>query len=289
MSEKQLYTETIKLKYNSLSKSEKKVADFILSVGYQVSEMTLSELAKAANVSDPSVVRFTKAIGFEGYSDFKSHVLKDWGKESSESSFTKFIDLNFSPSDNLESIPEKIIRNTIQGLEDTLKILDNDAYQEVVQAIIAANRIEVFGVGTSGSIALDFVSKLIRIGLNAHFFSDNHLEQLNCMSLSENDIAIAVSHSGSTIDIVNTLKIAKETGAKTIALTNYKASHISKYADIELLTGDHETTFYSETMVSRTSLLSIVDMLYMGILTSHYETFTSRLHHVNKLVENKNY
>lgn len=289
MENNQLYSEIIKLKYNSLSKTEKKVADFILDTGYQVSEMALSELSGTVGVSDPSVVRFTKALGFKGYSDFKSHVLRDWGKESSSSDTKKFVDINFSPNDTLDSIPEKIIRNTIQGLEDTLKIFNTTSYQEAVKAILQAQRIEVFGVGTSGSIALDFVSKLIRIGLNARFFTDNHLEQLSCVSLSKNDVAIAISHSGSTIDVVDTLQIAKEAGAKTIALTNYKASHISKYADIELLTGDHETTFYSETMISRTSLLSIVDMLYMGILISDYENFTSRLHKVNVLVEKKNF
>lgn len=289
MEDNQSYAEIIKLKYNTLRKSEKKIADFILEKGFSVAEMALAELAKAVGVSDPTVVRFTKALGFKGYSDFKAHVLRDWGKENSSLPNSKLVDLNFSPDDSLNSIPAKVIKKTIQGLEDTLKIFNDTNYQTAIKAILQAKRIEVFGVGTSGSIALDFVSKLIRIGLNARFFADNHLEQLSCISLSKEDVAIAISHSGSTIDVVDTLQIAQKAGATTIALTNYQASFISQYADIELLTGDHETTFYSETMISRTSLLALVDMLYMGILVSDYETFTSRLHHVNKLVEDKNY
>lgn len=283
------YIEIIKLKYNALSKAEKKIADFILSTGFSVSEMTLSELAKTAGVSDPSVVRFTKALGFKGFSDFKNHVLLDIGKERSSAQTDKFIDLNFSQSDTFDSIPEKVVSSTISGLQDTMKIFNYEAFKHAVNAIVSANRIEVFGVGNSGSIALDFVSKLVRIGLNANYYADNHLSQLSTVSLGEKDVAIAISHSGSTIDVVDTLRIAKEAGAKTIALTNYKAAHISSYADVELLTGDHETTFYSETMISRISLLAIVDMLYMGILLSDYETFTSRLHKVNILVEKKNY
>lgn len=283
------YTELIKLKYNSLSKSEKKIADFVLSTGFKVSEMTLSELAKAVGVSDPSVVRFTKALGFKGFSAFKNQAILDLGKESNAPQSQKFIDLNFSQEDTLESIPEKVVNSTISGLQDTLKIFDYAAFEEAVQAITRAKRLEIFGVGNSGSIALDFVSKLARIGLNVNYFSDNHLSQLSTIALTKEDVAIAISHSGSTIDVVDTLKIAKQAGATTIALTNYKASHISEYADIELLTGDHETTFYSETMISRMSLLAIVDMLYMGILLSDYETYTSRLHKVNVLVEKKNY
>lgn len=237
------------------------------------------------------MVGFTKAIGFDGFSDFKSQILRDWGRESSleNSHNQKFVDLNISPKDNLEDIPQKIVNSSIKGLEDTMKIFDYEAYQKAVNCIVNANRIEIFGLGTSSSIALDFVSRLIRIGLNARFFTDNHLEQLSCVLLTEKDVAIAISHSGSTIDAVDTLKIAKEAGATTIALTNYKASHIAKYADIDLLTGDHETTFYSETMISRMSLLSLVDMLYMGVLLSDYEKYTSILHKINLLVENKNY
>lgn len=289
MDNSEMYTETIKLHYQSLSKTEKKIADFVLDTGFLVSNMTLSELASDACVSEPSVVRFTKALGFEGYSDFKKQVLKDWGKESSLPSSQKFVDLNYSENDNLDSIPEKVIQNTIQGLQDTMKIFDMDSYHNAVTAITNADQIEIFGLGNSGSIALDFASKLIRIGLNVRYFSDHHLSLLDCISLTDKDVAIAISHSGSTIDVIDTLKIAKEAGAKTIALTNYKASHISKYADIELLTGDHETTFYSETMVSRTSLLALVDMLYIGILTSDYETFTTKLHRLNIMVENMNY
>lgn len=289
MNDNQIYSETIKLKYNSLSKSEKKIADYVLETGYKVSEMALAELAKATSVSDPSVVRFTKALGYKGFSDFKAHVLRDWGKESSIPQTDKFVDLNISPEDKLESIPQKIVSSSMKGLEDTMKIFNYGAYEEAVHTISKANRIEVFGVGTSGSIALDFVSRLIRIGLNARYFADNHLEQLSLVSLGKNDVAIAISHSGSTIDAVDSLKIAKEAGATTIALTNYKASHISKFADIDLLTGDHETTFYSETMVSRMSLLSLVDMLYMGILLSDYEKYTTILDKVNTLVEKKNY
>ena len=88
---------------------------------------------------------------------------------------------------------------------------------------------------------------------------------------------------------INALKIAKKAGAQTIALTNYKATTISEYADIIFYTGDSETTFYSETMVSRISQLAIVDMLYMGILVSDYDLYTKRLDKINLLVKDKNY
>lgn len=282
--------ELIKRQYAKLSKSEKLVADYVLLMGHEITKLSLAESAKNAQVSEPTVVRFTKAIGLSGYSELKLLIMKDWGKETVvESSNSALLDLHISSEDKIEDLPEKITNITIKGLQDSLKIFDIETFKEAIDLLLNANRIDIFGVGTSSSIALDFVSKLVRIGLNARYFADNHLEQLSCLSLGENDVAIAISHSGSTIDAVDTLRLAKESGASTIALTNYKASAISKYADLELLTGDFETTFYSETMVSRTSLLAFVDMLYMGLLLSHYEEFTSRLEKVNALVKDKNY
>lgn len=290
MNEEISCTELIKRKYAQLSKSEKLVADYVLGMGHEITRLSLAETAKNAQVSDPTVVRFTKAIGLSGYSELKMLIMKDWGKETVEKADSPvLLDLHITPEDTIEDLPEKITNITIRGLQDSLKIFDGATFKKAISLLLNAERIDVFGVGTSSSIALDFVSKLIRIGLDARYFADNHLEQLSCLSLGEKDVAVAISHSGSTIDVVDSLKLAKENGASTIVLTNYKASAISEFSDVELLTGDFETTFYSETMVSRTSLLAFVDMLYMGLLLSNYEEFTSRLEKVNKLVKGKNY
>lgn len=284
------YKETIKSHYGQLSATEKKVADYVLDHGHEVTKMALSALSKKLQVSEPSIIRFTKSIGLDGYSDLKMQLIKDWGKESiSPGAVSPLIDLHFGPTDELKDIPKKMINITINALQDTLETLNTDQFSQAVKAIAQAKRTDIFGAGNSGSIALDFTTKLLRIGLQAHYYADNHLQQLACLSLGKSDVAIAMSHSGSTIDTVNALKLAKEAGATTISITNYKASVISTYADIKLLTGDHETTFYSETMVSRTSQLAIVDMLYMGILLSDYAKYTAQLDKTNSLVATKNY
>lgn len=285
------YEYKIKNMYNTLRDSEKKVADYILLNGYSVSQMTLANLSKEVGVSEPTIIRFVKGIGFSGYSEFKMELMKDWGRESVSEVLDSdlLVELHIGEDEKIEDIPSKMIGMTIKALEDTLKIIDIDNYQKAITMIKAANIIDVYGVGNSGSIANDIMNKLLRIGLNCRAYSDNHLQQICASHLTKDDLAIGISHSGSTIDTVNTLKIAKNSGAKTIALTNFKASAISEYADITLYTGDLETTFYSETMVSRISQLAIVDMLYMGILLSNYKLYTKRLDKVNILVKDKNY
>nr|WP_255711504.1 MurR/RpiR family transcriptional regulator [Pelosinus baikalensis] len=285
------FEDKIKTVYNHLSKSEKKVADYVLEHGHEVTRLPLTDLAQKSQVSEPTVVRFTKRVGFSGYSDLKLSIMKDWGKKTviQDNNVSLLIDLHVNKDDKLEDIPGKMIHITMKALQDTLRIIDISEYLKAVKSLSEANIIDIYGVGNSGSITNDLMNKLMRIGLNARAFNDNHLQQISATHLTKDDVAIAISHSGSTKDVIDTLKIAKENGARTIALSNYKASEISKYADIQLFTGDFETTFYSETMVSRISQLAIVDMLYMGLLLSDYSKYTNRLDKINLLVEKKNY
>ena len=255
----QSYEYKIKNAYNTLRSSEKKVADYVLLNGHSVSTMTLAQLSKEAGVSEPTIVRFVKSIGCSSYSKFKMELIKDWGRESvvQKSDSELLVELHIDKNDKVEDIPEKMIGMTIKALEDTYKIIDTDNYKKAIKMIKSANIIDVYGVGNSGSIASDIMNKFLRIGLNCRAYSDNHIQQICASHLTNKDLVIAISHSGSTIDTINALKIAKKAGAQTIALTNYKATTISEYADIIFYTGDSETTFYSETMVSRISQLAL--------------------------------
>lgn len=280
----------IKKIYNELRKSEKKVADYILANRYEIEEMGLEEIAKNSNVSTPTVVRFTKAMGFEGFKEFKTELLKSGRDNTAElENINLLLDLHVNANDKLEDIPLKIIGLTIKALEETFKFINYETYAKAVKMIIDANIIDIYGVGNSGSIGNDFMSKLLRIGLNCRAYSDNHLQQLCACHLRKNDLAIGISHSGETKDTVDALRIAKESGAKTLVLTNFKASVITEYADIVMFTGDTESSFYSETMSSRMSQLALVDMLYMGVIVSDYKKYTKRLDKINNMTIGKIY
>lgn len=280
------YEMKIRENYGKLRKSEKKVADYILINKDKIGEMNLEEIAHKSGVSTPTVVRFAKALGYEGLKEFKIDVLKS---ENSTENIEMLLNLYVGEDDKIEEIPTKIIGLTIKALEETLKFLNYSEYKKAIKYIIKSNVIDIYGVGNSGSIGNDFMSKLLRIGINCRAYSDNHLQQLCACHLTKNDLAIAISHSGCTKDTIDALKLAKESGAKTIVLTNFKASVITKYADIVLYTGETEKTFYSETMSSRMAQLALVDMLYMGVLLSDYNKYTKRLNKVNNMTRNKIY
>ena len=278
----------IKGNYGKLRKSEKKVADYILSNKEIVEEFSLEEIAKNSNVSTPTVIRFTRALGYKGFKEFKMNLLKN-SNNGINNEEELLLDLHINKDDKLEEVPKKLVGLTIKALEETLKFLNYDTYRKAIKAITEANIIDIYGVGNSGSVGNDFMSKLLRIGLNCRAYSDNHFQQLCASHLTKKDLAIAISHSGETKDTIDALRIAKESGAKTLVLTNFKSAVITKYADIALFTGDTENAFYSETMSSRMSQLALVDMLYMGILLSDYEKYTKRLNKINNLAIGKIY
>ena len=284
------YEHKIKEIYSELRKSEKKVADYILANKIKIEKMGLEEIAENSKVSTPTVIRFTKALGYEGFKDFKTELLKSGRQNQNDyDNIDLLLDLHITKNDKLEDIPIKLVGLTIKALEETLKFLNYEIYEEAIKLITNANTIDIYGVGNSGSIGNDFASKLLRIGLNCRAYPDNHLQQLCACHLGKKDLAIAISHSGETRDTVDALRIAKESGAKTLVLTNFKASVITKYADISLFTGDTESTFYSETMSSRMSQLALVDMLYMGVLLSDYNKYAKRLDKINNLTIGKIY
>ncbi|WP_369713648.1 MurR/RpiR family transcriptional regulator [Leptotrichia sp. HSP-342] len=283
------YESKIREVYGELRKSEQKVADYVLQNKEKISIMGLEEVAKQSDVSTPTVIRFTKALGYDGFKEFKIELLKSLPQNDEIKNDKILLDLHVNKNDKLEDLPIKIIGLSIKALEDTLKFLNYKDYRKAIELITNSNIIDIYGVGNSGSIGNDFMNKLTRVGINCRTYSDNHLQQLCACHLTENDLAIAISHSGGTKDTIDALHIAKESGAKTLVLTNFKASKITKYADITLFTGDTEKTFYSETMSSRISQLALVDMLYMGILLSDYDKYTKRLNKVNNLSKFRTY
>ena len=277
------YEAKIREVYSELRKSEKKVADYILLNKEKIGEIGLEEIARNSDVSTPTVIRFMKALGYEGLKEFRIELLKSSKRLNYNENTGLLLDLHVSRDDRIEDIPAKIIGLTVKALEDTLKFLNYEEYEKAIKLITNANIIDIYGVGNSGSIGNDFMSKLLRIGLNCRAYSDNHLQQLCASHLGKNDLAIAISHSGETRDTIDALSLAKESGAKTMVLTYFKASIITRYADIILFTGDTEKTFYSETMSSRMAQLALVDMLYMGVLLSDYDKYTKRLDKINNL------
>jgi len=150
-------------------------------------------------------------------------------------------------------------------VEETAEQLDADTCEQVVQALANAKRIDVFGVGASGTVASDFQQKLHRIGRTAFYWPDVHTALASAALLSKGDVALGISHTGTTSDCIDVLRQARQQGATTVALTNFPRSPITEVADYVLTTAARETTYRSGATASRLAQLTVIDCLFVGV------------------------
>ncbi|MGN0179282.1 MAG: MurR/RpiR family transcriptional regulator [Monoglobaceae bacterium] len=248
----------IKMIYNKLGKAEKQIADWIFENPGKIISLSIVELAEQCGCSEATIVRFSKHLGLSGYQELKISLASEGGGTA--------VSTHILADDSAYQMYEKVCNDIYLSLEKTKKSLNPEALELAAKKICNANKIFIFGLGNSASVALDASHKFLRAGLNAFAYSDNHMQVIGASHLSKNDVAIAISHSGSSKDIVDALKIAKEHGATTITITNTGKSPILKCSDIVLSTAADETTYNILALNSRIAQLSIIDSLYFYIV-----------------------
>ena len=171
----------------------------------------------------------------------------------------------------------------------TKKSLDPDSLEAAAKEICSAENIAIFGLGNSASVALDASHKLLRSGLHAVAYSDNHMQVIAASHLKQGDVAIGISHSGSSKDIVEALKIAKEHKARTIIITNKGKSPIQKYSDIVLFTNANETKYNILALDSRLAQLAIIDVIYYYVVYNLSESAYKSINETERSLLSKKY
>lgn len=280
----------IKSAYASLRPSEQRVADYILSDPDLSTKHTIAELADRVQVSQPTVVRFVQALGFDGYRSFKYYLLREGRPENgSRRTFDHLGRFDLKPWEKLSELPLKEMRVSEGLLEETLKSLSPQELERAVDTLAKARTIDIYGVENSCTPASDLLTKLTYLGLNCRMHMDAYLQQIAAAHLGPEDVAVAFSHSGCSIDTVKALKLAQKAGAATIAITGSREPRLAKYADICLCTGGKDLTIYGTAIFSRIPDLAVVDLLYMGIILSDYERFSGNLDRSGTVIADRGY
>lgn len=271
----------IKLMYDKMGKAEKRIADWIFDNHDKIISLSIVELAELCNCGEATIVRFCKRLGLSGYQALKIYL----ASEERDS----VVSTHISKADTAFEIYKKVCNDIYISLEKTQASLDENAIQEAAKRICSAERIVIFGLGNSSPIALDASHKFLRSGLNAIAYTDNHMQVIAASHLTEKDIAIGISHSGSSKDIVDALKVAKEHGATTIAITNEGKSPILKQSDIVLSTSSDETKYNILALNSRIAQLAIVDTLYFYIVFNRSDDALNSIKETERSVLSKKY
>lgn len=254
-----------------LRPSEQRIASLFITEPSLIAELSIAELAARCDTSTTSVVRFCKRMGYEHLKDLRMDVLRELARETFETAGLPEVSGDIVRDDSLEDIVAKVSMAETLSIADTAKVLDIVALQAAVDTVGAAHRVDIFGVGASSFVGLDLQQKLTRIGRTALNWSDPHAAWTSAATLRTGAVAIAVSHSGSTVDTIEFLAIARAAGATTIAITNHDGSPLAGHADIVLTTAARETGFRSGALGSRIAQLMVVDCVFIGVAQASYD------------------
>lgn len=280
----------IRRNYASLRKSEQKVADYVLTHEIVCRKISMEDLAKRCGVSQPTIVRFVKALGYDGFKAFKYRLVEDAVRTKQEEKQEQYAMYGYplNPKDELKMIPAKVVATTVKTLEDMLKSIASEEFEKAVHMLTNARRIQLCCVENSAATAKDLMIKLLYLGYDCRYNEDYYIQKITADALTTEDVMIGISYSGQSKDTVEVMETAKKAGAGTICITNFRDSRISKWSDV-ILCGSQKQWMYGDTIFSRSTQMVMNDMLYMGLLTYNYESCTGRLDQNSKIIQDKAY
>jgi len=256
----------------ALAPAEQRVARQVLDDPAATAAATISSLAADCGTSQTTVVRFCRAVGFAGYPALRLALATEVGRNEGGAGSARSLSGDISPGDDLYQVVEKVAFADARAVEETAQQLDLDALHRVIEALVTARRIDIYGVGASAFVGLDFQQKLHRIGRTAFAWVDPHVALTSAALLGPDDVAVGISHTGVTQDTVDALAQAKANGVTTIAVTNFPRSTLASIADHVLTTAARETTFRSGATASRLAQLTVVDCVFVGVAQRTYDS-----------------
>lgn len=251
-------TQKIHDSLNSLRKSERKVAEFVLGDLTRVIHLRIVDLAHEAEVSEPTVMRFCHALGYSGFQDFKLSLAQQLAFSPS------FGQIAVTDKDSIADFSHKVFDSTVDTLLNVRDSLDPARIDEAISAICAATRVEFFGFGASGAVAVDAQHRFFRLQIPSAAHSDQHIQNMAAMALAPGDVVIAMSQSGRTKALLHSMALAKKNGGVVIALAPSNTPVI-KEASIPIVVDVEEAIEMYTPLSSRIAHLVVIDVLAIGV------------------------
>lgn len=259
----------------TLRRGSRQVAEYILANLDSIADISLAELARLAQVSEPTVLRFCASIGCQGFREFKIRVVQSLalGAPAAHSVLAN--------DDTPETIATKIFDYTITSLDWARKKLDFDAIGKAVDLLVNAKRIDFFGFGASGIVAQDAQQKFPLFGVPCVAHQDSHQQFIAASMLNPGDAVVAISNTGTTRGLIEMARTAKERGASVVVITGSQ-SPITRYADVSVIAETLENTDVYTPTTSRLAALVIIDILSTSVALRRGEDHTRDVVHMKK-------
>ena len=268
----------VKSIFDQLSNAERNAAQYFLNNANSIFDKPIAVLAKESQTTQAAWVRFCKSLGFKGLKELKKSFfvqIQMPASENTHENYTVYSDINGYKS--VEEISTNVMQSGICAITDTVKLIDSATMEKAAKAIMKAHSVKLFGVSASALVAEDFYYKLLRIGKNACFSKDSHVQLTYAANISPADAAVIISHSGATAEIIEILDMVKKRGAVGIAVTRFSKKNYLNNADIILYSSAPEIYRRSGAMSSRIAQLTVIDVLFSTIAHQNYRAIEKNL------------
>ncbi|PSW14706.1 SIS domain-containing protein [Photobacterium rosenbergii] len=268
----------IRMRLPSLTRTEQSIAENFLKPHFLQKSTSIKEVAERLGVSTALIVKVSKKLGFSGFKQLKDAL------NAQHQSDTFLASEQLEPDDSCEQIITKVLQNSINALTEILNFVDAKMVSAAADAIVNAKNIELYAAGGSTIICEDFQHKLLRFGMRASVPRDRHLMLMSASVLSSSDVVLVVSHSGQTVDLMDAVRLAKQSGAKIISITNNYHAELSQLSDYPLYAPASPEPLLGKNGTARLVKLAMIDSLYATIAGKIPEQVEDNLEKTTKAV-----
>ncbi|GAA0330500.1 MurR/RpiR family transcriptional regulator [Bacillus carboniphilus] len=261
--------------------SERNAAQYILEHPDEVIHYSVQRLAEESNSSDAAIIRLCKTLGLKGFKDLKIRIAGDLQLASTIRHEYSEID----PGDDIPTLMKALANNHTSSLQQSYQSLDYRSIQKAVEYLTNANKIDFYAVGASQLVAQDAQLKFSRIGKSCTAYPDFHMQLISAVNLSSRDVAVGISYSGETNQVISAMKEAKKAGAITITITKFGSNTLNRLSDLNIGIIANESDIRSAATSSRVVQLYIIDCLYTGTVGANYDQAIQTLEKSRKVIK----
>ena len=248
----------IKKSLPDLRKSEQTVAEFVLKDPKSIIMMKTAEASNEMGISEPTLIRFCKAIGFSGFQEFKINLSQQLAADD------YFVMYEINEDDSIHELCEKVFDTTISEILNVRSQIDQTILENAIETLVNAKRVEFYAFGGSAPVAMDGQHKFFRLKISSSYISDPHLQFMSANSLEKDDVVVAISQSGTTSALIDSVKIVRKNGVKVIGIMPGNTP-LSNLCDFPLTIDVGVENRITKPVTSRIAYTAVIDVLTMGV------------------------
>jgi RpiR family carbohydrate utilization transcriptional regulator len=248
----------IKNSLPELRKSERAVGEFVLEDPKSVINMKTAEASEKIGISEPTLIRFCKALGFSGYQDFKINLSQQLAADD------YFVMYEIDEDDSIHELCEKVFDTTISEILNVRSQIDQNILEEAIEALANARRVEFYAFGGSAPVAMDAQHKFFRLKIPSSYISDPHIQFMSANSLGKKDVVVAISQSGTTSALLDSVRIVRKSGFKVIGIMPGRTP-LADICDYPLTIDVGDNNRLSKPNTSRIAYTAVIDVMTMGV------------------------